>query len=104
MRIELSLCNPIQDDLFEVTHEGQGLDGPKELVLPGGGAKYEMAYSPLVVGSYEGSVTFVNDTVGEPLVQAPAAVPAPGAHRSGRVPVRARAQGQEDGDDPQPLA
>ena len=67
VRIELSLCNPIQDDLiFEVTHEGQGLDGPKELVLPGGGkAKYEMAYSPLVVGSYEGSVTFVNDTVGE---------------------------------------
>ncbi|QDZ22861.1 hypothetical protein HOP50_09g54090 [Chloropicon primus] len=67
VRIQLSLANPIEEDLiFSVHHSGQGLHGPEELILPGGGkAKYEMAYHPLVVGNYEGSVTFVNDLVGE---------------------------------------
>ena len=67
VRIQLSLNNPIESDLiFQVQHNGQGLHGPEELLLPAQGkVKYEMTYSPLVVGSYEGSVTFINDLVGE---------------------------------------
>ena len=68
--IEISLDNPTDDDLhFEVVLEGEGLLGDSTFVLRPNSANsasaYELIYSPLKAGKFTGSITFMNDLVGE---------------------------------------
>lgn len=65
--VEISLGNPLPDAVeFEVVLEGEGLLGDASFLLgPGETATYELIYSPLTPGQGVGSVTFLNDQLGE---------------------------------------
>lgn len=68
--IEISLDNPTDKDLnFDVVIEGDGLLGDETFTLRANSSKsssaYELIYSPLRAGNFTGSITFMNDIVGE---------------------------------------
>ena len=66
--VEITIDNPTNDTLqFQVSIKGEGLLGDRNFTLPAGqtNASYELIYSPLVEGQSSGSITFMNDRVGE---------------------------------------
>jgi hypothetical protein len=66
--IEISLGNPLPENVvFEVAMRGDGLIGDANFSLAAGDtdATYELIYSPLVAGTFHGSVTFTNEKLGE---------------------------------------
>lgn len=65
--VEIALANPLAEVVdFEVTLEGEGLIGDPVFSLAANEeATYELLYSPLTPGSQIGSITFVNEQVGE---------------------------------------
>ena len=66
--VEISLDNPSSETLmFQVVLRGEGLLGDATYELPpGNDAKpFELIYSPLRAGKFQGSISFLNDQVGE---------------------------------------
>jgi len=65
--VEISLVNPLAEVVeFEVSLQGHGLIGePVFELAPRATAFYELVYSPLLAGEQVGSITFVNDKIGE---------------------------------------
>lgn len=65
--VEITLVNPLDQPVeFDVSLQGHGLLGEPRFVLEAQEtASYELIYSPLIAGNIEGSVSFVNDQVGE---------------------------------------
>jgi hypothetical protein len=65
--VEISLANPVDEQVeFDVALEGAGLLGDDTFTLqPGQDGTYELLYSPLLVGTQTGSVSFTNQKLGE---------------------------------------
>lgn len=65
--MEITVSNPSSKTVsFDVDLEGEGLLGPSQLDLsPGETGVYELIFSPLWAGEYDGSITFISETVGE---------------------------------------
>ena len=69
--VEIALDNPTNETLeFQVAIAGEGLLGDSTFFLAPNSSlqqpsAYELIFSPLKVGSFNGSITFQNDTVGE---------------------------------------
>ena len=69
--VEISLDNPTNETLeFYVAIDGEGLLGDSTFFLPPNSislqnSAYELIFSPLRVGRFNGSITFQNDHVGE---------------------------------------
>eukprot|EP01032_Pedospumella_encystans_P007939 gene7939-9469_t len=71
--VEITLENPTMEDLvFDVNFQGDGLLGEDTIVLPASTSKkaadgtgvYELIYSPLLAGEFYGRISFTNDLVG----------------------------------------
>jgi len=64
---DITIVNPLDEAIsFDVQILGTGLIGAPTVNLePKGSTIYELIYSPLVQGREEGSLTFVNDDMGE---------------------------------------
>jgi len=65
--VEIPISNPAANDLeFAVLIQGEGLLGDDTIAVPAGqSVMYELLYSPLVAGTSEGSISFVNPIAGE---------------------------------------
>eukprot|EP01041_Mallomonas_annulata_P004748 gene4748-9429_t len=66
--VEITIDNPTNSALdLQVGIEGEGLLGDVVFTLPprGENIAYELIYSPLVAGKSKGSISFMNDKVGE---------------------------------------
>lgn len=66
--VEIGIDNPTDGELeFNVQIQGEGLLGDRLYVLParGAGGPYELIFSPLVAGNFNGRISFTNDVVGE---------------------------------------
>jgi hypothetical protein len=64
---DITIVNPLDEAIsFDVQILGSGLIGEPTVHLePKGSTVYELIYSPLVQGREQGSLTFVNDDMGE---------------------------------------
>jgi len=71
--VDITLENPTQEALlFKVQFQGEGLLGEESIELPpssgkkagDGSAVYELIYSPLLAGSYQGRISFTHELVG----------------------------------------
>jgi len=67
--VEIALDNPTNETLeFQVSISGEGLLGDSNFFLAPNtqqASPYELIFSPLNVGNFNGSITFQNDSVGE---------------------------------------
>lgn len=68
--VEITLDNPTpEEQKFTVKYRGDGLLGDTSFVLPPSSnpavVPYELIYSPLHTGVFNGSISFINDHIGE---------------------------------------
>lgn len=63
----VKLANPLKDAItFEVHYSGEGLIGDPALTLdPHSESAYNLVFSPLMAGSFSGTIGFLNRDVGE---------------------------------------
>lgn len=64
---EISLNNPLNEPItFEVFYSGEGLIGDSSLSLePKSIGTYNLIFSPLLAGDFQGTIGFLNEKVGE---------------------------------------
>jgi hypothetical protein len=64
---EISLSNPLNEPItFEVFYNGEGLIGDSAFSLePKSVGTYNLIFSPLAAGAYQGTIGFLNEKVGE---------------------------------------
>jgi len=64
---EISLDNPLNEPItFEVFYNGEGLIGDSAFSLePKSIGTYNLIFSPLASGAYQGTIGFLNEKVGE---------------------------------------
>ena len=64
---EISLNNPLNEPItFEVFYSGEGLLGDSTLSLePKSIGTYNLIFSPLIAGDFQGTIGFLNEKVGE---------------------------------------
>ncbi|EKX37711.1 hypothetical protein GUITHDRAFT_116187 [Guillardia theta CCMP2712] len=64
---DIPIVNPTPEEVtFDVLLNGEGLLGqPSVTLAPSGTTTYELIYSPLIAGGRQGSLTFINDEMGE---------------------------------------
>lgn len=64
---EVSLSNPLNEPItFEVFYNGEGLIGDSAFSLePKSVGTYNLIFSPLAAGAYQGTIGFLNEKVGE---------------------------------------
>ena len=65
--VEVSLSNPLNEPItFEVFYQGEGLIGDSTFSLePKHVNTYNLIFSPLVAGEFQGNIGFLNEKVGE---------------------------------------
>lgn len=64
---EITLNNPLSEPIsFEVFYTGEGLIGDSSFALePSSSGTYNLIFSPLVAGQFQGTIGFLNEKVGE---------------------------------------